>query len=410
MYVKYDFIKFRRKLMKILVINCGSSSLKYQLFDMTDESVLCKGLVERIGIEGSKLTHKVGNEKLVVEEAMKDHTAAIKHVFDALVHEKFGVVNSLDEVNAIGHRVLHGGDKLTASTIIDENVKAKVREFIKFGPLHNPANLMGIEACESLVPGKKNIAVFDTAFHQTMPARTFMYAIPYEYYEKYSIRRYGFHGTSHKYVSAETIRFGELPEGHRKVIVCHLGNGSSISASIDGKCVDTSMGLTPLEGLIMGTRSGDIDPAVIQFIANHENKSVDEILNLLNKKSGVLGLSGVSSDFRDLDKAAAEGNERAKLANDAFKYRVIKYIGAYAAAMNGVDAIAFTAGVGENSSTTRKDICENLEYLGIKIDDAANKERGKNMLISTPDSKVKVYVIPTNEELAIARDTLALVK
>ena len=397
--------------MKILVINCGSSSLKYQFIDMETEEVISKGLCERIGINGSLLTHKaVGKDDFVLEHEMPNHTVAVKLVMDALTDKDHGVISDVSEIAAIGHRVLHAGTVYSDPVIVTEDVKKVIRDCFDLGPLHNPANLMGIEACEEAMPGTPNVAVFDTGFGMVMPPKAHMYAIPYEYYEKYSIRRYGFHGTSHKYVSGETIRFGELPEGHRKVIVCHLGNGSSISASIDGKCVDTSMGLTPLEGLIMGTRSGDIDPAVIQFIANHENKSVDEILNLLNKKSGVLGLSGVSSDFRDLDKAEAEGNERAKLANDAFKYRVIKYIGAYVAAMNGVDAIAFTAGVGENSSSTRKAICENLEYLGIKIDDAANKERGKNMLISTPDSKVKVFVIPTNEELAIAKDTLALVK
>ena len=397
--------------MKILVINCGSSSLKYQFIDMDTEEVISKGLCERIGITGSLLTHKAkGKEDFVIEQDMPNHTIAVKLVMDALTDKEHGVITDVSEIAAIGHRVLHAGTVYSDPVIVNEDVKKVIRDCFDLGPLHNPANLMGIEACEEAMPGTPNVAVFDTGFGMVMPPKAHMYAIPYEYYEKYSIRRYGFHGTSHKFVSAEIIRFGELPEGHRKVIVCHLGNGSSISASIDGKCVDTSMGLTPLEGLIMGTRSGDIDPAVIQFIANHENKSIDEILNLLNKKSGVLGLSGVSSDFRDIDKAEAEGNERAKLANDAFKYRVIKYIGAYVAAMNGVDAIAFTAGVGENGVRTRKDICANLEYLGIKIDDEANKERGKNMLISTPDSKVKVFVIPTNEELAIAKDTLALVK
>ncbi|MGP1403881.1 MAG: acetate/propionate family kinase [Catonella sp.] len=397
--------------MKILVINCGSSSLKYQFIDMDTEEVIAKGLCERISIDGSMLTHKaVGKEDFVLEHAMPNHTVAVKLVMDALTDKEHGVISDVSEIAAVGHRVLHAGTVYSDPVIVNDDVKKVIKDCFDLGPLHNPANLMGIEACEEAMPGTPNVAVFDTGFGMVMPPKAHMYAIPYEYYEKYSIRRYGFHGTSHKFVSAETIRFGELPEGHRKVIVCHLGNGSSISASIDGKCVDTSMGLTPLEGLIMGTRSGDIDPAVIQFIANHEDKSIDEILNLLNKKSGVLGLSGVSSDFRDIDKAEAEGNERAKLANDAFKYRVIKYIGAYVAAMNGVDAIAFTAGVGENGSRARKDICANLEYLGIKIDDEANSKRGSNMLISTPDSKVKVYVIPTNEELAIARDTLALIK
>lgn len=395
--------------MKILVINCGSSSLKYQLFDMTDESVLCKGLVERIGIEGSKLTHKVGNEKLVVEEAMKDHTAAIKHVFDALVHEKFGVVNSLDEVNAIGHRVLHGGDKLTASTIIDENVKAKVREFIKFGPLHNPANLMGIEACESLVPGKQNVAVFDTAFHQTMPARTFMYAIPYEYYEDYRLRKFGFHGTSHRYVTLRTAELLKTDKKNLNIITVHLGNGSSIAAIKNGECYDTTMGLTPLEGLVMGTRSGDLDPTVMTFLMNEKGYSADEMNQILNKKSGVLGVSGLSSDFRDLEEAAEKGNERAQLALDMFITRVRRYVGGFMAELGHVDAISFAGGIGENSVSMRKLILENMEEYGIIIDDAKNDTR-EEAVISADNSRVKVLVVPTNEELMIARDTMNLVK
>ena len=394
--------------MKILVINCGSSSLKYQLFDMTDESVLCKGLVERIGIEGSKLTHKVGNEKLVVEEAMKDHTAAIKHVFDALVHEKFGVVKSLDEVNAIGHRVLHGGDKLTASTIIDENVKAKVREFIKFGPLHNPANLMGIEACESLVPGKKNIAVFDTAFHQTMPARTFMYAIPYEYYEDYRLRKFGFHGTSHRYVTLRTAELLKTDKKNLNVITVHLGNGSSIAAIKNGECYDTTMGLTPLEGLVMGTRSGDLDPTVMTFLMNEKGYSADEMNQILNKKSGVLGVSGLSSDFRDLEEAAEKGNERAQLALDMFITRVRRYVGGFMAELGHIDAISFAGGIGENSASMRKLILENMEEYGIIIDDAKNDTR-EEAVISADNSRVKVLVVPTNEELMIARDTEKIV-
>jgi acetate kinase len=408
-YVKYAFLKIRRKLMKILVINCGSSSLKYQLFDMTDESVLCKGLVERIGIEGSKLTHKVGNEKLVVEEAMKDHTAAIKHVFDALVHEKFGVVKSLDEVNAIGHRVLHGGDKLTASTIIDENVKAKVREFIKFGPLHNPANLMGIEACESLVPGKQNVAVFDTAFHQTMPARTFMYAIPYEYYEDYRLRKFGFHGTSHRYVTLRTAELLKTDKKNLNIITVHLGNGSSIAAIKNGECYDTTMGLTPLEGLVMGTRSGDLDPTVMTFLMNEKGYSADEMNQILNKKSGVLGVSGLSSDFRDLEEAAEKGNERAQLALDMFITRVRRYVGGFMAELGHVDAISFAGGIGENSASMRKLILENMEEYGIIIDDAKNDTR-EEAVISADNSRVKVLVVPTNEELMIARDTMNLVK
>ena len=395
--------------MKILVINCGSSSLKYQLFDMTDESVLCKGLVERIGIEGSKLTHKVGSEKLVVEEAMKDHTAAIKHVFDALVHEKFGVVKSLDEVNAIGHRVLHGGDKLTASTIIDENVKAKVREFIKFGPLHNPANLMGIEACESLVPGKQNVAVFDTAFHQTMPARTFMYAIPYEYYEDYRLRKFGFHGTSHRYVTLRTAELLKTDKKNLNIITVHLGNGSSIAAIKNGECYDTTMGLTPLEGLVMGTRSGDLDPTVMTFLMNEKGYSADGMNQILNKKSGVLGVSGLSSDFRDLEEAAEKGNERAQLALDMFITRVRRYVGGFMAELGHVDAISFAGGIGENSASMRKLILENMEEYGIIIDDAKNDTR-EEAVISADNSRVKVLVVPTNEELMIARDTMNLVK
>ncbi|MDY6306336.1 MAG: acetate kinase [Oribacterium sp.] len=398
--------------MKILVLNCGSSSLKYQLIDMEDESVLAKGLCERIGIEGSKLTHKVpGKDDFELETAMPDHAKAVQLVFDALTDKEHGVIASVDEIGAIGHRVLHGGPKLTESCIVDEHVKKVIRDCFDLGPLHNPANLTGIEACEKVVPGKKNVAVFDTTFGMSLPEKAYYYAIPTEYYEKYGIRRYGFHGTSHTFVSHETIKFGHLDPEKAKVIVCHLGNGASISASIGGKGVDTSMGLTPLEGLIMGTRSGDVDAAVVQFICNHEHKTVDEVLNILNKKSGVLGMSGVSSDFRDVEKAAEEGNHMAEVALDAFRYRVAKYIGAYAAAMNGVDAIAFTAGVGENDKKTRKLIVEQyLGYLGAKIDDKRNDVRGKEALISSDDSKVKLFLIPTNEELAIARDTLRLVE
>lgn len=393
--------------MKVLVINCGSSSLKYQLFDMTDESVLCKGLVERIGIEGSKLTHKVNGEKLVVEEPMKDHTEAINHVFDALLDEKYGVIKSLDEVSAIGHRVLHGGDKLTESCIIDEKVKDKIREFIKFGPLHNPANLMGIEACEKLAPGKKNIAVFDTAFHQTMPAKTFMYAIPYEYYEDYRLRKFGFHGTSHRYITLRTQQL--LGKEDISIITVHLGNGSSIAAVKNGKCYDTSMGLTPLEGLLMGTRSGDLDPTVMTFLMNEKGYSADEMNQILNKKSGVLGVSGISSDFRDLEEEAEKGNDRAQLALDMFIERVKRYIGGYMAELGHVDAICFAGGIGENSSSMRKDILDTFEELGVKLDLEKNNTR-EEALISADDSKVKVYVVPTNEELMIARDTLDLAK
>ena len=397
--------------MKILVINCGSSSLKYQLMDMDGEKVLAKGLCERIGIPGSRMKHEVpGREEYIVEQDMPDHSVAVKLVFDALTGEH-GVVKSVDEISAIGHRVLHGGNKFTESIVVNEEVKKVIRECFDLGPLHNPANLMGIEACEKVVPGKKNVAVFDTTFGMTLPEKAYYYAIPTEYYEKYAIRRYGFHGTSHAYVSKETIRFGGLDKDKAKVIVCHLGNGASISASIGGKAVDTSMGLTPLEGLIMGTRSGDIDGAVIQFIANHENRTVDEVLNILNKKSGVLGMTGVSSDFRDVEKAAAEGNHMAEVALDAFRYRVAKYIGSYVAAMNGVDAISFTAGVGENDKVTRQIVIdEYFSYLGAKIDPERNNVRGKERLISTDDSKVKIFLIPTNEELAIARDTKRLIE
>lgn len=396
--------------MKILVINCGSSSLKYQLIDMERETVTAKGLCERIGIEGSKLTHKVPDrEDVVIETLMPDHSVAVKLVFNELTGEH-GVVGSVDEIDAIGHRVLHGANKFTQSCIVTPEVKKVIRECFDLGPLHNPANLMGIEACEKVVPGKKNIAVFDTTFGMSLPEKAYYYAIPTEYYEKYGIRRYGFHGTSHAYVSGETIRFGKLDPEKARVIVCHLGNGASISASIGGKAIDTSMGLTPLEGLIMGTRSGDVDGAVIQFIANHEHKTADEVLNILNKKSGILGMSGVSSDFRDVEKAAAEGNHMAKVALEAFRYRVAKYIGAYAAAMNGVDAISFTAGVGENDKNARKRIVEEyLGYLGAKIDDERNNVRGEERLISSDDSRVKIFLIPTNEELAIARDTKRLV-
>ncbi len=397
--------------MKILVINCGSSSLKYQLIDMDNESVLAKGICERIGIEGSNLTHKpTGKDKYVVEAPMKDHQVAIQLVLDALVDETHGVIASTSEIGAVGHRVLHGGIKYSDSIVVNEDVKKVIRECFDLGPLHNPANLTGIEACEAAMPGVPQVAVFDTAFGMAMAEKAYLYAIPYEYYEKYSIRRYGFHGTSHNFVSHEAIKTLGLDPENAKVIVAHLGNGASISASIGGKCIDTSMGLTPLEGLIMGTRSGDVDPTVIQFIANHENKSVDEVLNILNKESGLLGISGVSSDFRDVMSAAAEGNNRAQIANDAFDYRVAKYIGAYVAAMNGVDAIVFTAGVGENDGIVRGEICEYLTYLGIEIDPEANKVRGEEKVISTPDSKVTVLVLPTNEELFIARETLGLVK
>ena len=387
--------------MNILVLNCGSSSLKYQLINMDDESVIAKGLVERIGIEGSILTHKpTGKDKYVVETPMKDHNIAVKLVLDALMDAEHGVIKSTDEIAAVGHRVLHAGEKYIESCIVTEDVKKVVRECFDLGPLHNPANLIGIEAVEAAMPGKPNVAVWDTAFGGTMEPKAYLYAIPREYYEKYGVRRYGFHGTSHSFVSKETIKFANLNPETAKVIVCHLGNGASISASIGGKCVDTSMGLTPLEGLIMGTRSGDLDPAIIEYLCNHENLTVSEMLNILNKKSGVLGMSGgISSDFRDLNAAANEGNEIAKV------------IGSYTAAMNGVDAITFTAGVGENAAWLRPMVCKYLGFLGVKLDEAASEKAcGVEGIISTADSKVKLCVIPTNEELAIARETLALVK
>lgn len=396
--------------MKILVINCGSSSLKYQLIDMENEAVLAKGLCERIGIAGSKLTHKpAGKDVLEKEEAMPDHQVAVKLVLAALQDKVYGVISDVNEIAAVGHRVLHAGKYYSDSIVVNENVKKVVRDCFDLGPLHNPANLIGIEACEAAMPGIPNVAVFDTAFHQTMPEKAYMYAIPYEYYEKYDIRRYGFHGTSHRFVSKRTIEFGKLNPDNSKVIVCHLGNGGSISAVVNGKCVDTSMGLTPLEGLIMGTRSGDLDPAVVQYIANKEGKDVNEVINILNKKSGIFGISGVSSDFRDVQKAQKEGNKRADIAVEAFVYRVAKYIGAYAAAMNGVDAITFTAGVGENDAVIRNAICSYLGYLGVTVDAKKNELRGEEVEISGADSKVKVYVIPTNEELAIARETKALI-
>ena len=398
--------------MKILVINCGSSSLKYQLIDMENESVVAKGLCERIGIDGSKLTHQpAGKDKFVIEKPMPTHKTAIQMVMEALLDAEHGVIKDTSEISAIGHRVLHGGTVYSDSIVVNDDVKRVIRECFDLGPLHNPANLMGIEACEAAMPGTPNVAVFDTAFGMSMPEKAYMYAIPHKYFEKYGIRRYGFHGTSHKFVSGEAIKFGGLDPETAKVIVCHLGNGASVSASIGGKCVDTSMGLTPLEGLIMGTRSGDVDPAVLQFIMNKEGIDINEMLDILNKKSGVYGMTnGISSDFRDIENAKADGNHLAEVALDAFIYRVTKYIGAYAAAMNGVDAIAFTAGVGENDKTVRKAICSNLAYMGVKIDDEANNVRGQERMISAADSKVKVMLIPTNEELAIARETLELVQ
>ncbi len=397
--------------MNVLVINCGSSSLKFQLINSDTEAVAAKGLCERIGIDGRLVYQPTGGEKEITEAPMPTHTEAIKMVLDALVNEKTGVLKSLDEVEAIGHRVLHGGAKIAESCVINDEVIAVIDECCDLGPLHNPANLMGIRACMELMPGKPNVAVFDTAFHQTMPPKAFMYGIPYKYYEKYHIRKYGFHGTSHSFVSKETIKYLGLDKDNSKVIVAHLGNGASISAVVNGKCVDTSMGLTPLEGLIMGTRSGDLDPAVLEYICKKENIDISEMLRILNKESGVYGLSkNLSSDFRDLEEAMNQGNEAAGNAIEAFCYRVVKYIGSYVASMNGVDAIAFTGGIGENASLVREKILSYLGYLGIEMDEEMNQKRGENMVISTPDSKVKVCVIPTNEELAICRETVALVK
>ena len=396
--------------MNILVINCGSSSLKYQLINSETEGVLAKGLCERIGIDGMLTYQPEGGEKEKSEIAMPTHTEAINAVLAALTNEKSGVIKSLSEVGAVGHRVVHGGEKFTSSCLInDESMKA-IEECNDLAPLHNPANLIGIRACQELMPGVPMVAVFDTAFHQTMPDVAYTYGIPYEYYEKYKVRRYGFHGTSHSYVSKRTAEIVGKPYDQMKIIVCHLGNGASISAVNCGKSVDTSMGLTPLEGLVMGTRSGDPDPAIIDFVGKKEGLSLDEMNEVLNKKSGMLGISGVSSDGRDLEAAAETGNKRAQLALDVFDYRVIKYIGAYAAAMNGVDAIAFTAGIGENNIKMRKDVCSSLTYLGVKLDEEKNNVRGEERIISADDSKVQVLLVPTNEELAIARETLALVK
>lgn len=397
--------------MKILVINCGSSSLKYQLMNMDDESVICKGLVERIGIEGSKLTHKVeGRENFVVEEAMKNHKDAMKHVFDALVSKEHGVVASLDEIDGIGHRVLHGGDIITDSTIVTEDVKKTIEKFICFGPLHNPANLMGIEACEELVKGKPNVVVMDTAFHQTMPAKNYMYAIDYDLYEKYRLRKYGFHGTSHKYIAHRMAEILNKDLSELNIINCHLGNGSSLACIKNGKVYDTSMGVTPLEGLVMGTRSGDIDPTVVTFLCENENITPHEANQWLNKKSGVLGVSKLSSDFRDLEEARDKGNEKAGLALDMFTNRVKKYIGAYMAQMPELDAIVMTGGIGENSDTMRREILHGLEHLGIELDDKKNDgTRAKEVNIAKDGAKIKIYICPTNEELMIARDTKEII-
>lgn len=397
--------------MKVLVINCGSSSLKYQLINMENESSLATGLVERIAIEGSKLTQKVdGREKYVLTVPMKNHKEAISHVINTLLDDVQGVIKSSDEISAVGHRVVHGGEKYSASVIITDEVMKDLEEFSQLAPLHNPPNIIGINACKELMPNTPMVAVFDTAFHQTMPEKAFLYGLPYELYKENHIRKYGFHGTSHKYVSQRAAEIlGEDIKG-LKLVTCHLGNGSSVAAVNGGISVDTSMGFTPLEGLLMGTRCGDIDPAIIPYLMDVKGYSYEEVNNIMNKKSGVLGLSGVSSDFRDIEDAAAQGNARAKLALDVFHYRVKKYIGYFMAAMNGVDAIVFTAGLGENGAETREEIISDMEWFGIKLDKEKNKVRGQERIISTDDSKVKIIIIPTNEELMIARDTLTLLK
>ena len=396
--------------MNVLVINCGSSSLKYQLIDSETEAVLAKGLCERIGIDGSLTYQPAGGEKVKSDKAMPTHTEAIQFVIDALTDDKTGVVKDLKEIGAVGHRVVHGGEKFAKSVVITDEVMKAIEECNDLAPLHNPANLIGINACQELMPGTPMVAVFDTAFHQTMPAKAYMYGLPYEYYDKYKVRRYGFHGTSHSFVSKRAAELVGKPYDAVKTIVCHLGNGASICAVENGESVDTSMGLTPLEGLVMGTRSGDIDPAILEFIAKKEDLDIAGLMTMLNKKSGVFGLSNnLSSDFRDLTSAAESGNEIAATTVDVFCYRVAKYVGSYVAAMNGVDVIAFTAGIGENASLVREKVMEYLGYLGVAIDKEANDSHGEEVKISTPDSKVDVFVIPTNEELAIARETVALV-
>ena len=394
--------------MKVLVINCGSSSLKYQLIDSRSEEVLAAGLCERIGIDG-RMTHTPSSGNTVVKnDPLPDHGAAIQAVLSALTDKAHGVISSLGEIGAVGHRLVHGGEKFAASVIINDEVIAEVEACNDLAPLHNPANLIGVRACRQIMPDVPMVGVFDTAFHQTMPPKAYLYGIPHQYYEEHKVRRYGFHGTSHNYVSQRVHHLAELDPDNSRVIVCHLGNGASVTAVKNGKSVDTSMGLTPLEGLIMGTRSGDLDPGVIEYIAKKEHLTLEEVLKVLNKESGVLGLSGVSSDFRDLAEAMEQGNEQAAVAVEAFCYRVAKHIGAYTAALNGVDAIVFTAGIGENAAHIRSMICEYLGFLGITIDEEKNAVRGKETEISTPDSKVSVFVIPTNEELAIARETAAL--
>ena len=399
--------------MKILIVNAGSSSLKYQVIDMEGEQVLAKGVVERINIEGSQLKHTKGKDKYEIKQPIKDHVEATQLVLATLQDETIGVIKSVDEIGAVGHRVLHGGTEFSESVVINDAVKAAIRKCIPLGPLHNPANLMGIEACEKVMPTTPQIAVFDTAFHQTMPAKAYMYGVPKKYHDELGVRRYGFHGTSHRYVSKRVCEYLGIPQEGTKIIICHLGNGSSLSACVDGKCVDTSMGLTPLEGLLMGTRCGSCDPAVVQFIANNEGMTPDQVLDMMNKKSGLLGISGTSSDMRDVDAAADAGDENAELARQMLVYGIQKYIGSYAAAMGGVDMIVFTAGIGENNGKLRERVMANFEYLGAKLDIEKNAAcadgKATECIVSTDDSKVKILVIPTNEEIMIARNTLELV-
>ncbi len=394
--------------MKILILNAGSSSLKYQLMDMDGEKILAKGIVDRIGIPGSAIKQTAGDKVYTLKEPVPKHTDAIRLMLKALMDPEKGVIQNLDEIGAFGHRVLHGGEKFIDSILVTDEVKATIRECFPLGPLHNPANLMGIEACQEAMPGLPNVAVFDTAFHHTMPKKAYMYGVPMDYYKRLHIRRYGFHGTSHRYVSKRVRDYLGIPREGSRIITCHLGNGSSLAAVKDGKCVDTSMGLTPLEGVIMGTRSGNLDPAVVQFIANSDNMTVDEVVNMCNKKSGLIGISGISSDMRDIDAAAEKGDENAILAQEMLVHSIRKYIGAYAAVLGGVDVIVFTAGIGENNTAIREKVMVGFEYLGAKLDPAKNKTR-EEAVISTDDSKVKICVIPTNEELLIARDTLAIV-
>lgn len=397
--------------MNILVINCGSSSLKYQLINSDSEAVLAKGICERIGIEGSAIIHQPeGGEKVSTEVSMKDHTEAVRYVIEKLTDTEVGVVKTLKEIDAVGHRVVHGGEKFAGSVVIDKEVLQAIEECNDLAPLHNPANLIGIHSCQEIMPGVPMVAVFDTAFHQTMDQKAYLYGLPYEYYEKHKIRRYGFHGTSHDFVSSRAAKIIKKTRDDLKIIVCHLGNGASISAVKNGKSIDTSMGFTPLEGLIMGTRSGDMDPAILSFLCEKENLTASEVIDICNKKSGVLGLSGgLSSDFRDLAQAAESGNELAKAALETYAYRAAKYVGAYAAAMNGVDIIAFTAGVGENNTAVRTEVLKYLDYLGVEIDEEKAAIRGEELVISKGSSKVTVMVVPTDEELAIARETVKLI-